>query len=275
LKNEIEEALLIARARWPDVDVSGEVFSRYVQERLPAGVRGAHLSDLYLACACAHGDLGAIARFQEHFLSGLPRTLSHLQPTADFLKDVRQSLMEHWFVPDRDKPVRISEYSGRGPLRHWVRAVALCIALNLKRKGRLEVAAGDTHLFEAADLVEDSELAFLRLHYRGELETALTLALAVLSSRERNILRLHYLSGLTYEQLSSVYRVHRATVARWLASSRQAILSQLSQLLTSRLGINKSELESLLRVIRGRLDISLIRLLAEPRTPSGSRPAGS
>jgi RNA polymerase sigma-70 factor (ECF subfamily) len=263
LRNEIEDAILNARAAWPGVTVSNDVFFCYVRDRLPADLKGTHLSDLYLACACAQKDLSAIALFQKHFLSELRRTLSHLRPTDEFAKDVRQVLMEHWFVPDRNGSMRISQYTGRGPLKRWVRAVALATALNLQRKGRQEVPADEVHLLEAAGLVDGSELAFLRARYRGELEAALTSALTALSPRDRNVLRLHYLSGMTYEQVGAIYRVHRGTVARWLASSRQAILQQLSQSLTSRLGVSQSQLQSLLRDVRSQLDISLTRLLTE------------
>ncbi len=67
------------------------------------------------------------------------------------------------------------------------------------------------------------ELSLIKVHYRSEFKAAFEAALATLSSRERNVLRLHILDGLNIEQIGTLYKAHRATVARWIAASRKKI----------------------------------------------------
>ncbi|WP_395812894.1 sigma factor-like helix-turn-helix DNA-binding protein [Archangium minus] len=61
------------------------------------------------------------------------------------------------------------------------------------------------------------------------LETVLTQvlaeALAALPSRERTVLRLHLVEGLSLERIGTVYRTHKSTVSRWLARAREEVLA--------------------------------------------------
>ena len=51
--------------------------------------------------------------------------------------------------------------------------------------------------------------------------------------------------------------MHRATVVRWLAGARAAALERVYALLRERLKLSEKEGESLLRLMRSRLDLSL------------------
>jgi RNA polymerase sigma-70 factor (ECF subfamily) len=56
--------------------------------------------------------------------------------------------------------------------------------------------------------------------------------------------------------------VHRATVARWLASAREVVLERTMAQLGDDLRLDPAELVSLIRVVRSELDVSLQGLLA-------------
>ena len=103
----------------------------------------------------------------------------------------------------------------------------------------------------------DPELAFLKSHYRDEVHRALKDALAGLDADERNVLRLHFLDGLSTERIAVVYGVHRATVARWVSRGREALLRGTHQLLTERLRIGRGEVESLIGIVQSQLGLSL------------------
>ena len=69
----------------------------------------------------------------------------------------------------------------------------------------------------------DPEQQLVRNKYGPLFETALRDAVGQLSSRDRNLLRLHYVSGISLDAVARMYHVHRATVVRWLAAIRDEI----------------------------------------------------
>ncbi|MEM1013744.1 MAG: transcriptional regulator, partial [Planctomycetota bacterium] len=57
--------------------------------------------------------------------------------------------------------------------------------------------------------------------------------------------------------------VHRATAARWLVSARETLAKDTQRILRARLHVTQSEIESLHRLVRSDLDVSLCRILSE------------
>jgi RNA polymerase sigma-70 factor (ECF subfamily) len=145
-----------------------------------------------------------------------------------------------------------------------VRVVAVREALTLLRK-----TAGAAARHEEEDLadlraqVHDPELALIQARHANDFRLAIQTALGELSTRERTVLRLHFCDGLNIDQIGVVYRVHRATVARWIARAREELLETVRKTLRARLGVTPSELRSLLVHVRSQLDVSVHRLLKE------------
>ncbi len=111
---------------------------------------------------------------------------------------------------------RIASYSGRGALGAWVRVAAVRVGLRLTEQRRAPMPT-----IESA-LSTDPELDYVRSRYKSSFSQALTEGLATLSPEERNLLRLHFVDGLTIDGLAPFFGVHRATAARRLADARQA-----------------------------------------------------
>ena len=166
------------------------------------------------------------------------------------------------------RPPRVAEYQGGGPLVAWLRAAAVRTALNLQRaegrRARVEEDAEAGPLAEATGAEADVELGYLRRHHREDFQAALTEALAALPARERTVLRLHVVEGLSLERIGAMYRTHKSTVSRWVARAREEVLEGTRQRLAERLRLSSGELHSLMRVVRGELDLSLPSLLKEP-----------
>jgi RNA polymerase sigma-70 factor (ECF subfamily) len=78
-----------------------------------------------------------------------------------------------------------------------------------------------------------------------------------LPSRYLRLLRQHYLEELSLDDLATLERVHRTTVARWLAVARANATERIHQLLQERLKSSREESDSLIRLLRSRLDLSL------------------
>jgi RNA polymerase sigma-70 factor (ECF subfamily) len=155
------------------------------------------------------------------------------------------------------RPPRIVDYAGRGDLRGFVRVTAVREALHLFRRGRPEVQIDAADTLGARAASDDPELAYLKDLYRGEFKIAFREAMGTLSDRQRNLIAQHFLDRLTLEQMAALYRVHRATVVRWLAAAREALLRGTHRAMTSRLKVRPAELDSILRLIDSQLDVSI------------------
>jgi RNA polymerase sigma-70 factor (ECF subfamily) len=107
----------------------------------------------------------------------------------------------------------------------------------------------------------DPERELLREDSRQALAEALRKALAELPERERALLRLHHLHGLTMDRLAAMYGESRSSVARHVAQARERLLELTRQELSSRLKLAGVEVESLLGLVQSRLDFSLRQLM--------------
>lgn len=94
----------------------------------------------------------------------------------------------------------------------------------------------------------------------AEFNEAFTHALATLELRERRMIRLRFLDALTLEELAAYFRVHRATIVRWLAEVTERLFEETRRRLGERLTLAPQEVDSLLRAARS-IDFSLKGLL--------------
>jgi RNA polymerase sigma-70 factor (ECF subfamily) len=69
------------------------------------------------------------------------------------------------------------------------------------------------------------------------------------------------LDELSIDELATIYRVHRATCARWLSDAREQVRKQTRRRLLERLGTPAAELDSFMRYLDSDLELSLPRLL--------------
>lgn len=62
---------------------------------------------------------------------------------------------------------------------------------------------------------------------------------------------------LGIDEIAGIYRVHRATAARWLARIRERLYTGTRTELMQRLAVDPREFDSVMRLIRSRLDASI------------------
>jgi RNA polymerase sigma-70 factor (ECF subfamily) len=242
------------RAHFPDVRVPEAAFDAAVEARGGASVRAA---ELYLCVACEAGDPAALRAFESRYLSQLGSAISRINPSPAFADEVRQRLRERLFVGSPGSPgspARISTWSGVAPLEAWLRATAVRTALTLLRE---RGQARQEPSFEEAVQQGDPELAYLRERYRTECQQAFGAALRALSSRDRTLLRLRYLDGLSIDALAPLHGIHRATAARWVAAARARLLEGTRREMQARLGGSVTDMDSLLRLVRSDLVVNL------------------
>jgi RNA polymerase sigma-70 factor, ECF subfamily len=280
LEAALTRALADGRARWPTLDLSPDSFVSHLARALPRGtpglagaVAGLHAADLYLACACANGAPVAISLFEETHLARLAAALAGVVVvTPEEIDEVRQQLRVKLLVgdPPAARPPLIATYSARGSLASWVRVAAVRQALTLVRDARIGARAGRRAADEGAlgaALGADPELDFIKGRYRRDFEIAFGAALLEIADRDRALLRMHVVAGLTLEKIGAIYHVDRSTVSRWLSDARRDLLDRTELQLRGRLGIAPAEFESMARLLTSQLEIDLPELL---RTSGGA-----
>ena len=112
--------------------------------------------------------------------------------------------------------------------------------------------------------VVDPELGYLKQAYGPAVNRAVSEALGALAAEPRTVLQLHYVDGLSIEHVGRVYGKSRATAARMLAEARRALMTEIRGRLGAALGVPADEADSLVALVRSRLDLSLARALGRP-----------
>jgi RNA polymerase sigma-70 factor (ECF subfamily) len=223
-----------------------------------------HAGDLTVAfCAGVKGApaeaLRALdAEVRQHGTAALQR----VGLSADTVEDTLQLLRTRLWVAEPSRPAKILEYSGRGALQAWLRAVATGMGLNALRRARPEreqaQSLGSVVVPEDAGL----ELGYLRVRHRDAFKRALGASLKSLRQRDRNLLRLRFQQGLTGEELGKLYRVHPTTAMRWIERAQEQILDATRAQLREELQLSGSEIDSLIRDLQSGLELSLREILA-------------
>jgi RNA polymerase sigma-70 factor len=251
------EQLTRALIRWPDFGMEHAFLSRLNSGIIEVGSAEEFTpEDFYLACAALKGVPGAVKEV-EAILAAQFRALGHFRLPAATLEDIRAQLMGSLVVSAPDAPARLERYAGRGALGGWLRVTATREVLNwLKARQREPVDDDEAMLGSIESPAEAPELQHLKERYRGEFSSAFRRAIQALEVRQRNMLRQHYLDELSLEELAALYKVHRATAARWLASARTTLLEKTRDQISQALGLNRLEVDSLMRLVQSRLDLS-------------------
>ena len=185
-----------------------------------------HAVDLVMAAACAAGDPGAIAAFEQQHVRSMRPSVSRVALRPDQLDELRQTLRVRLLTGPTPK---IRQYKGNGPLGAWIRVTAARIALELQeatsRHGRDLGSDAAMNALVASD--GNPELMAAKAQHREMFKRELQRCFRELDEREKTLLRMHYLHDMGIDEMSGILRVHRATVARWLVALRKRIFDQL------------------------------------------------
>jgi RNA polymerase sigma-70 factor, ECF subfamily len=259
----LTSALEAGREKVPRARVDPALFARFLGQKVAAAEEApetlcAH--DLYLAHACLRGDAAALSELERQISRISAREAGKLRIESDG-GEVAQRVLEQLLAPGKGKVAALSQYSGRGAIAQWLKVV---IARELLRVRKAPAAATSTEGEDAlADLVapnSDPELGYLRENFRGHFRAAFAAALAGLSEKERRLIRQSFLEGLSIDALARQYEVHRATAARWVVSAREALADAVRAEIAARMRASPREVESLVKLVSSRLDLSLRRL---------------
>ena len=272
----LAETVRSAQNAWPGLSLSTEQFLAFVAERLPDDVPleraflDLRAADLFLVAACLAGETKAIRAFEARYFGDVASTVTRISRGSLLADDILALLRQRLFVADSNGRPKLRTYGGRGDLQKWVQVIVVRFVLDvLKRERHLPVE--DDLLLAIPAIEANPELELFKRHYRAEFVGAFAAAAAVLTPRERNLLRYAYVEGHGIDRLAAFFRVHRATAARWLERARQSLVDGIRGELKERLSVGTTELDSILRLIQSNLQVTLRRYFEAPPTRRETR----
>jgi RNA polymerase sigma-70 factor (ECF subfamily) len=219
-------------------------------------------SDLYLARAAGRGDPIAQELFVQRFLVPIARSTASVDASPAMIDDVGQALHERLLLAGDGETPRILQYAGRALLSSWVGVAARRLTLGVLRQNNAHRSAVKRAAEEVLPLQLDPELQLIKDCYRAAFKDAVSSAIARLPQRERTIIRLHTVGGMTLARIGRLLEVDESTASRWEKRARQMILEDTHRELGERLGLRVAEFPSLVRLVTSQLDVSVARLLA-------------
>lgn len=248
------------RAAWPTVQLSDEAIAANLTQRLAddAGTLLDDLkdADLYLAIALTTKDPAAVRAFEDKVVPQIDVALRRLRLAGGTADEVKQALRVELLADGK-----IADFAGRGELAAWVRVSATRKALKLVRRADREETLDEILLDHWPSSTPDPGGKHIRTTYTAELKRAIREAFTALEVRQRNLLRQHILDELTIDDLARLYRVHRATCARWLADARADLGKLTRKKLLASLKVPSGDLDSLLRFLDSDIELSISRIL--------------
>lgn len=254
LEDALEGALVAARIAWPRIALDDERFAAHLGRVVddPADLEGRRVDDLYLCAATLAGSPGAVEALHALMMPAVRAQLLSLRLADDVVDELTQQLRVKLFTGEHPA---IASFGGGSDIRAWVRVIAVREAVTMQRRQVRELGVDDEVLDALAAGPSDVERLLLREDAKARLRGALTVALEALPARARLLVRMHHVDGVTLDELARLHGVHRATVARWLASARETLLDAI----TAQLGTSSD-----VALVASQLELSLARLLGEP-----------
>ncbi len=272
IEQGLTAALAVAVAAWPDALVDPIAWMRTLGGHAATPTMAARplgdleVADLYLAFAAGSGDVAAVAACDAMLVREAGYAAAAARLDGAMRDEAIQIVRAIVFVPRPEKPPAIHDYGGRGRLHGWLRVLVARELVRLAKAQRRSVELED-YMIDATD-DPDPVLERLKATYREQLADAFREALDGISARDRTLLRYQWIDGLTIDDIGEIYRVHRATAARWLATIRDGLVERTRNTLAQTLGVDTTEAQSIVRFVQSQLEVSVLRHLGARRKRS-------
>jgi RNA polymerase sigma-70 factor (ECF subfamily) len=251
-----------AKSAWPTVRLPFERFTARAHALdVTAEALQERCVDVYLAFACAEGDPAAVKAFEDIYISQIPGYVGRFALPPHLLDEVTQVVRVKQLL---GATPGISRYSGRGALGSWVRVSAVHAAVDIATSEGAAPASSSLGLLDVlASLDDGPEIATIKKLSSVPLLAAIEASMANLGARDKTLLRLQVVDELNIDAIGAIYRVHRATVARWLVAIRATILADLRARLSLDWAPTTTELRSVVRLLRSQVHLSAKRILRD------------
>lgn len=261
------------KARAADWRVDPDTFGRVLDASIAKGfggrtpsprevelyVKGLHLQDLALACACAAGDEEAWGHFVTEFRPALYRAADALEPDGG-ARELADSLYADLFglkVGSAGRQSLFRYFHGRSSLATWLRAVLSQRHIDrLRERRRTDPLPDDDSpkSLSAPAAAPDPE----RGGFVEAMRSALSWALARLAPNDRLRIACYYAWQMTLAQVGRLLGEHEATVSRNLARTRRDVRAAMERHLAEEQHLTREQIEECFRSVTedaGSLDL--------------------
>jgi RNA polymerase sigma-70 factor len=234
--------------------------------------RQLHHEDLFLALACARGDRIAWECFADDYLALLrifaARACKNFDASEDLAQEItadllgggaaaadnagqeRQGANALALQESSASQGKLGSYNGRGSLAGWLRASVSHAAIDLFRRNRKQVSfdelveQGRSPDLQASISVAGAEER-LDARWGPILGQALEEEISRLPARDRLLLSLYHVQGISLKAIGLQFGVHEATASRWLERLRRGVRKRVERRLRTTHGLTARELGSL------------------------------
>jgi RNA polymerase sigma-70 factor (ECF subfamily) len=253
----LEKAYADGEQAWPRVKLSYDAFCAHVRRALgpaPDWEWQRHAADLFLCAACALNEREATRLLNTQILPRAAKAIARIDSDAHFVDEAMQVLLHKLFVgPDP----KIAVYAGRGSLLAWLRVTATRVALDMLRT----LGAQRAHQIDLSERIAQAGINplndLMKSRYAEAFQEALRTAIRELPVRDRNLLRLRLVGQCGIDQLGQMYRVHRATAARWLKAAHVKVFDSVREQLRTKFQLSDDEFDQMAVDMQSRLELSL------------------
>lgn len=231
---------------------------------------GLQLFDLYLVAACCLGDEGAWRHLYEHYHGFIDRVAATACSNQAEAEELAAALMSELALPvnsDATEP-KLAFYSGIGSLQGWLRVMIGRRVIDAhRRRGPTESLDDPDALFSLAQLSavpNNPEDEISRQRYSEAVSEAFREAMAKLETREQLLLLLYYRDGRTLKEIGALpsFRVHEATVSRWLEKVHRRLRMEFEGYLRSTKRLSAEEIATCSEIAMTQCVVDVERVLA-------------
>lgn len=250
----------VGRARYGELGVTdAELTAWLAARRLTEAPR--HLDDAYLACALCLGHPRALDAFEAAVVPAVAKALGGMGVAPAQQDELLQQTRQHLLVAGPSEQARIAQFTGNGALTNFVSTVAARFVLAHARKEKPSEAIDEPGA-AALGMAQDFERSFLKNEQAQVFERAFSDALRSLPARDRTLLRLNLVEGVSAEKLCELHAVSRATLTRWISAARDELAARTRRNLGEATA-QRADVEPLLTSLQSNFDVSLYRLFRE------------
>ena len=224
LEAQLQEIVDKAKRVWPDLAIDPArlvvQLARVIGDDVAQGLSELYAEDFALGLACVDQVPGRAdaARQAVRAASSMRRWRASIAARSCATRFGRRCGSD-CSSARRDRRRASLSYAGRGPLAGWAAVAAQRIALDMRRAAT-RAGGSDPDVDQLLPTDDHPEVDYMRMRYKTEFEDAVRDALAALPDRDRLLLRLTAVSGLSHEQIANIYKVNQSTVSRWIARAR-------------------------------------------------------
>lgn len=241
----IERFAEALEASWARADPDVSRSAREAESTL----RGLHLRDLALACACADGHEPAWEHFVLEHRPLLYRAAEAIRPGGG--RELADSLYAELFgvsLRGEAKTSLFRYFHGRSSLPTWLRAILAQRHIDAIRVERRhdplpdEDVGGAGHARSVVPPVPASPSSAERARWVSVVQRTLSDAVAALEAKDRLRLGCYYVEAMTLAEIGRALGEHEATVSRHLSRVRRALRTDVERQLRERHGMTPAEM---------------------------------